>query len=425
MSAHPIRRSERSGRQRAVSPQPDLFGTPAPPASSSSMPAPALLDQAACTPGEAAPCPAARRVFHYKREGDRVDVYIGRPGPWGNPWRITGEEIPMLGSEGHGNRAEVIDRYRAWIEAQPHLQRLARRELAGKRLGCWCAPKACHGDVLAELANDGGPSGDAVFVFGSNTPAGRHGRGAARFAAQWRGAEEGVSHGRTGNAYALPTRRMTAAGLETLAIDEIAANIREFLAYAAEHPEESFQVTRVGCGLAGLADDTIVEIFRPALTLANVQLPAIWDQRLSLFPVLQPIRVIVAGSRSIDANLPENRELITRHLDWILSDVLARARAGEGAYPILVSGGAKGVDTLGEIYAMDRLAHQVVPFMRFPAEWDRYGKQAGMIRNQQMAWAATHLVAFWDGESRGTRDMIRCAEESGLRVRVVRTRDPA
>ncbi len=375
-------------------------------------------------PGVADSYPAVRRVFHCKREPSRVDVYIGRPGPWGNPWRISGEEAADHDDEGHGSRAEVIDRYRTWIDAQPHMQRLARRELAGKRLGCWCAPKPCHGDVLADLANDGGPTVDPVFVFGSNM-AGRHGRGAAQFAAQWRGAEEGVGRSRTGNAYALPTRRMTVAGLETLPVDAIAENIREFLACASTHPEESFQVTRVGCGLAGLADDAILDGFRPALALPNVHLPAVWKQRLSSFPALESIRVIVAGSRSVSERLPENRAMIARHLDRILSDVLVRARDGVGAYPILVSGGAKGADALGEIYAMERLAHQPVPFMRFPAEWDRYGKSAGMIRNQQMAWAATHLVAFWDGESRGTRDMIRCAEEGGLRVRVVRARDTA
>ena len=79
-------------------------------------------------------------VVHCKREA--YDVYIGRPSKWGNPFAI-GED---------GTRAEVIEKYRAWIVQQPHLM-AALHELKGKRLGCWCAPRACHGDVLAELAD--------------------------------------------------------------------------------------------------------------------------------------------------------------------------------------------------------------------------------------------------------------------------------
>jgi hypothetical protein len=72
------------------------------------------------------------------------DVYIGRPSKWGNPF--------VIGRD--GDRDEVIEKYRAWIATQPALL-LAIPELQGKRLGCFCAPRRCHGDVLAELANPG------------------------------------------------------------------------------------------------------------------------------------------------------------------------------------------------------------------------------------------------------------------------------
>lgn len=72
------------------------------------------------------------------------DVYIGRPSKWGNPFAI---------GRGASTRAEAIAFYREWIKAQPGL--LADiHELKGKRLGCYCKPKACHGDVLAALANE-------------------------------------------------------------------------------------------------------------------------------------------------------------------------------------------------------------------------------------------------------------------------------
>ena len=79
-------------------------------------------------------------VVHCKRVAH--DVYIGRPSIWGNPFEIGRD----------GTREQVIEKYRAWVQEQPNL--MARLpELRGKILGCWCAPAACHGDVLIELAN--------------------------------------------------------------------------------------------------------------------------------------------------------------------------------------------------------------------------------------------------------------------------------
>jgi len=79
-------------------------------------------------------------VVHCKKA--RYDVYIGRPSIWGNPFEIDKD----------GTRGEVIDKYRDWLLGQPEL--LAQlASLRGKTLGCWCAPLACHGHVLEELAN--------------------------------------------------------------------------------------------------------------------------------------------------------------------------------------------------------------------------------------------------------------------------------
>jgi hypothetical protein len=80
------------------------------------------------------------RVVHCKREAH--DVYIGRPGKWGNPF--------VIGRD--GTREQVIAKYRQWLVSQAALV-AALPELKGKTLGCWCAPNACHGDVLAEMAD--------------------------------------------------------------------------------------------------------------------------------------------------------------------------------------------------------------------------------------------------------------------------------
>ncbi|MEU6721661.1 DUF4326 domain-containing protein [Nonomuraea sp. NPDC046802] len=79
-------------------------------------------------------------VVHSKRS--HYDVYIGRPSKWGNPF--------VIGRD--GNREQVIARYEQWLTEQPQLL-AALHELTGKILGCWCAPRPCHGDVLARLAN--------------------------------------------------------------------------------------------------------------------------------------------------------------------------------------------------------------------------------------------------------------------------------
>lgn len=80
----------------------------------------------------------------------------------------------------------------------------------------------------------------------------------------------------------------------------------------------------------------------------------------------------------------------------------------------IVSGGARGTDALGERYAREHGCALKV----FPAEWNNYGTAAGPIRNGQMAAYADALIAFWDGRSAGTRDMIRKAEEKGIKVQV-------
>ena len=81
---------------------------------------------------------------------DEFDVYIGRDVPergirgskWGNPF--------IMLDEGDAERERVIDAYRDWIVTQPELMS-SLEELRGKRLGCWCAPRRCHGEVLVEL----------------------------------------------------------------------------------------------------------------------------------------------------------------------------------------------------------------------------------------------------------------------------------
>lgn len=87
-------------------------------------------------------------VVHCKKE--KYDVYIGRPGPWGNPF----SHLEGKGDIKVDTREDAILGYRVYLEEHPELVERAKRELKGKVLGCWCKPKACHGDVLVEIVDE-------------------------------------------------------------------------------------------------------------------------------------------------------------------------------------------------------------------------------------------------------------------------------
>lgn len=78
----------------------------------------------------------------------------------------------------------------------------------------------------------------------------------------------------------------------------------------------------------------------------------------------------------------------------------------------VVSGKARGIDTLGEKWAK----LNDVPVEECPADWDRYGKSAGYVRNDEMAQIADGLIAIWDGKSKGTKHMIDLAHKEGVEV---------
>jgi hypothetical protein len=115
-----------------------------------------------------------------------------------------------------------------------------------------------------------------IFVFGSNL-AGRHGKGAALDARFKYGAVYGVGVGRTGNAYAIPTKD---ASICTLPLSTIAKHVHEFIVYAKQHPELQFMVTRIGCGLAGYQENQISPLFREAPD--NCELPEGWRSRIDI-----------------------------------------------------------------------------------------------------------------------------------------------
>lgn len=124
-------------------------------------------------------------------------------------------------------------------------------------------------------------------------------------------------------------------------------------------------------------------------------------------------KIVVCGSRTwgMDENgniIPEHYEFFKTKMDFYLGNLNKNMVE-------IVSGCAKGPDTLAIKYAIDN-GYKV---WRFPAEWHKFGKSAGIVRNTLMADFSTHCIAFWDMKSYGTKDMIKQAKEYGLLVKII------
>lgn len=117
---------------------------------------------------------------------------------------------------------------------------------------------------------------------------------------------------------------------------------------------------------------------------------------------MKHLRIIIAGGRDFN-----DAWLMKSYMSLVLialSDITNKFS--------FVSGEARGADKMGAAYARHLGAHVDL----YPADWNRYGKSAGYIRNSIMADNAEVLVAFWDGKSRGTEHMIKTAKAKGLMV---------
>lgn len=130
----------------------------------------------------------------------------------------------------------------------------------------------------------------------------------------------------------------------------------------------------------------------------------------------EEFRVIIAGGRDFAVNPAEREDntLLYSTMDKLLRNKRRSHRI------VIICGMVKGADLAGARYAKDRDYH----IRYFPAEWERYGKKAGVLRNEEMAKNADALVAFWDGQSPGTKNMIETAQRYGLQIRVKRYSRP-
>lgn len=116
----------------------------------------------------------------------------------------------------------------------------------------------------------------------------------------------------------------------------------------------------------------------------------------------QLFKVVVAGGRDF-----EDYSLLEAKLDYLLVNYLPHVQ--------IVSGKASGADALGERYA----AARGLSVAEFPADWKTHGKAAGPIRNREMAKYADAVIVFWDGVSRGTKNMRELAQQYQLPLKTV------
>ena len=114
-------------------------------------------------------------------------------------------------------------------------------------------------------------------------------------------------------------------------------------------------------------------------------------------------KIIIAGGRTFN-NYDFLKESVLKYLKTIDSENIQ-----------IVSGGAKGVDAIGERFAKE----QNIDLVIFPADWSQFGRRAGPKRNAQMADYASHLISFWDGQSKGTKSMINLAKKKGLQIEII------
>lgn len=208
---------------------------------------------------------------------------------------------------------------------------------------------------------------DTIFVFGSNL-AGQHLGGAAAFAAEHYKAEFGVGEGPTGKSYALPTKD---EHLDSLPLADVQWHVEQLLAFARTQRDARFQVTRVGCGLAGFTDEQIAPMFKK--TSDNVFLPGRW---LSLNRQLDKARLFVEGTEEFSA------ERIEKSLN--------ESTAPWGNHIEVVTTGVGAVNDIVRAWAR----RKDFPWTPFLKDETKFQDQADIVLDAQLAWYCTHAIVY-------------------------------
>lgn len=114
-------------------------------------------------------------------------------------------------------------------------------------------------------------------------------------------------------------------------------------------------------------------------------------------------KIVISGCRDFN-----NYDLAKQYIDFCINNIKKKYEL------VFLSGGCKGVDLLGEQYAKENGYDLEI----YPANWEKYGKAAGPIRNKKMAEDCDYVICFWDGKSRGTKSMINYARMLNKPIRI-------
>lgn len=189
-----------------------------------------------------------------------------------------------------------------------------------------------------------------VFVFGSNSR-GFHAAGAARIAMEEFGAVWGQGVGLQGQSYAIPTMQ---GGVRT-----IQPYVDDFIGFAKAHPELTFYVTRIGCGIAGFRDDEIAPLFADALNMKNVILPQSFAECLEN---QRPMTRKIGVKRFLEA---QNREYVG--YKQALDEIKAGQKRGHWIWYVFPQMKGLGFSEMSEFYgisdqgeAEDYLIHPIL-----------------------------------------------------------------
>lgn len=238
---------------------------------------------------------------------------------------------------------------------------------------------------------------NGIFVFGSNTE-GRHGKGSAKIALQKFGAIYGQSKGLQGKSYAIVTKNLKAKTHPSVFKDEICAQIKELYEFALENKNNQFFIAYAydNNNLNGYSSLEMTEMF----SCEKIPLNIVFEE--TFYNHLNIQKIAVVGSRTIT-----DKEFIFNKLDYYLQNLKNIC---------IVSGGATGVDTIAKKYAVERNLR----YLEFLPEYEKYGKKAPLVRNQQIIDASTHCIAFIKDNSRGTQDSINKAIKKNIPIKIIR-----
>ncbi|WP_211232682.1 DUF4326 domain-containing protein [Marinobacterium litorale] len=343
-----------------------------------------------------------------KYKDPRPGIYIGRGSPFGNPFPIKKDG---------DDRNTVCDKYEVYFHQEMKrsgsplkaaVEHLIAEASQGKEilLKCFCKPLRCHGDTIKKYVEEHMIEPVRVQKYGWDRKVGYQcsSKGDKRFSAYFARMPDGRTiemHYQCDVKGYLPGGTNTTLGKGKPPLDPSKDLYAEYLQlwkiWAANNPdliselkEKADQHGRV------LADFFATTPVNQARALAEIL--DTWE--IPKKTESTKVRCVIAGSRDFNDYALLEKEMV-KYLNQV---------AETTEQITIISGNARGADLLGERFAQE----YGLKLERYPAEWDRYGKRAGYLRNEHMANIVNHAVIFWDGISKGTKHMIDICDKKNI-----------